>query len=136
MIGSKEDLVKYRLEREKDTLDDALILSEKNKWNSTINRLYYAAYYAVMALLLQSDLMPSTHNGTKSNFTLHFIKTGIIAKEYGKLFSQLFVWRQKGDYDDLFDFNEEKVKPYFLPVTELIALIELIIKEKIIATSE
>ena len=81
MIGSKEDLVKYRLERAKDTLDDALILSEKNKWNSTINRLYYAAYYAVMALLLQSDLMPSTHNGTKSNFTLHFIKTGIIAKE-------------------------------------------------------
>ena len=37
--------------RAKDTLDDARILAEKHKWNSTINRLYYASYYAVMALL-------------------------------------------------------------------------------------
>jgi uncharacterized protein (UPF0332 family) len=61
MSGSKEDLIKYRLFRAKDTLDDAQILAEKQKWNSTINRLYYASYYAVMALLLDSDLNPTTH---------------------------------------------------------------------------
>ncbi len=124
MTGSKKDVVKYRLARAKDTYDDALILSERKKWNSTINRLYYAAYYAVMALLISKGLKPTTHNGAKSNFSEYFIKTGLISRELGKMYSQLFTWRQKGDYDDLFDFNQDKVQPYFDPVKKLIDTIE------------
>jgi uncharacterized protein (UPF0332 family) len=128
MTGTKEDLIKYRIARAKDTYEDAQILAEREKWNSTINRLYYSAYYAVMALLFDVDLKPATHNGAKSNFSEYFIKTGKIDKEYGKIYSQLFTWRQKGDYDDLFDFDEEKVFPYFEPVKKLISLIEIIIE--------
>ena len=128
MKESKKDLIKYRIERSKDTYDDAIILAEKGKWNSTINRLYYSAYYAVMALLLNADLKPTTHNGAKSNFTQYFIKTSIISKEYGKLYSQLFTWRQKGDYDDFFDFDKEKVEPYIESVKQLINTIDNLIK--------
>jgi uncharacterized protein (UPF0332 family) len=131
MKGNKSDLIKYRIERAKDTYEDALILAEKGKWNSSINRLYYSAYYAVMALLLKSDIKPTTHNGAKSNFTQYFIKTSIISKELGKLYSQLFTWRQKGDYDDLFDFDKEKVEPYFDPVKQLITTIEKQLQDKI-----
>ena len=130
MKGSKGDLIEYRLLRAKDTLDDARILADKNRWNSTINRLYYAAYYAVMALLLDADLSPATHNGAKSKFSEFFIKTNKIDKEYGKIYSQLFTWRQKGDYDDLFDFSKDKVEPYFEPVKRLIDLVEEKIREK------
>jgi len=77
-----------------------------------------------MALLLNANLKPTTHNGAKSNFSEHFIKSGLISKEYGKMYSQLFTWRQKGDYDDLFDFDKEKVLPYFVPVKQLIKIIE------------
>jgi uncharacterized protein (UPF0332 family) len=49
MNSEKESYIRYRLARAWDTLDDARILAAKGKWNSTINRLYYAAYYAVMA---------------------------------------------------------------------------------------
>lgn len=80
--------------------------------------------YAVMALLLDSDLKPTTHNGAKSNFSEYFIMTKKIPKELGKIYSQLFTWGQKGDYDDLYDFNEDKVMPYFPPVNELIEIIE------------
>jgi uncharacterized protein (UPF0332 family) len=124
MKGTKKDLINYRLLRAKDTFDDAQILAERNKWNSAINRLYYSAYYAVMALLLDSDLNPTTHNGAKSNFSEHFILTNKIPKEFGKIYSQLFTWRQKGDYDDMFDFDKDKVMPYFKPVNDLIDLIE------------
>jgi len=127
MNDSKEDLIKYRIVRAKDTLDDAYILAENQKWNSTINRLYYAAYYAVMALLLNSGYKPVTHKGAKSNFSEYFIKTGKIPTEFGKRYSQLFTWRQKGDYDDYFDFTEEKVTPYFEPVEKLIEKIEELI---------
>ena len=118
MKGSKEDLIKYRLLRARDTLDDAQILAENNKWNSTINRLYYASYYAVIALLLDSDLKPTTHNGAKSNFSEYFIATNKIPKELGKIYSQLFTWRQKGDYDDLFDFDKEKAE-FFKKIGQL-----------------
>jgi len=130
MTGTKNDLINYRIARAKDTYDDALILAEKEKWNSTINRLYYSAYYAIMALLLDSDLKPTTHNGTKSNFSEYFIKTGKIDTKYGKMYSQLFTWRQKGDYDDFFDFDKYKVITYFEPVKELILSIEKIIEKK------
>ncbi len=82
-----------------------------------------------MALLLNSDLKPTTHSGAKSNFSEHFILTNIIPKELGKIYSQLFTWRQKGDYDDLYDFDREKVMPYFEPVSQLIALIEKLLEK-------
>lgn len=125
MSGSKSDLVSYKLSRAKDTFDDAKILADNERWNSAINRLYYSVYYAVSAILLKYDLKPTTHNGAKSAFSEQFIKTEIIPKEYGKLYSQLFTWRQKGDYDDLYDFDKEKVMPYFEPVKQLIEFIEI-----------
>jgi uncharacterized protein (UPF0332 family) len=124
MNGIKTDLINYRLKRAWETFDDALILAQNQKWNSAMNRLYYAGYYAVMALLLSADIKSATHNGAKSNFTEHYIKTSLIPKEYGKMYSQLFTWRQKGDYDDLYDFDRDQVMPYFEPVKRLITLIE------------
>lgn len=129
MTGSKTDLIRFRLSRSKDTFIDARILADKERWNSAINRLYYAAYYAVIALLLKYNLKPTTHNGAKTVFSEHFIKKEIIPKEFGKLYSQLFTWRQKGDYDDLYDFNKENVLPYFEPVQKLIEIIESKINE-------
>ena len=57
------------------------------------------------------------------------LRNNIIDKKFGKLYSQLFTWRQKGDYDDLFDFREDQVKEYFKPVEELISLIESLINK-------
>ena len=129
MSNSKSDLIKYRLNRAIETFEDANILANEKRWNSAINRLYYAAYYAVSALLLNKGLQPTTHTGAKSNFSEHFVKTGIISKELGKKYSQLFTWRHKGDYADLFDFDSEKVNPYFEPVSELIHNIEQLLNQ-------
>ena len=68
MKGSKHDLIKYRLERARDTYEDSLILRERGKWNSAINRLYYSAFYAVSALFLDSDLTQQHIQERKTNF--------------------------------------------------------------------
>lgn len=91
------DYIKYRLDRAIETLNDAKVLFHSKSWNSCINRLYYASYYAVTALLLKNKYETNTHRGVKSQFGLHFIKTEIVSKEYGKLFSDLADWRYKGD---------------------------------------
>lgn len=113
MTRDKVDLIKYRLERARETLSDAQLLIEERRWNSAINRLYYAAFYAAIALLLKDNHKSETHNGVKSVLSEHFVKKNIISTELGKKYSQLFTWRQKDDYADLFDFTEEKVLPYY-----------------------
>ncbi len=129
MTGDKDDLVRYRLEKAKETLEYAHLLIESKRWNSAINRLYYSAFYATIALLLNENYKTTTHNGVKSIFSEQFIKKNIIPQEFGKKYSQLFTWRQKGDYADLFDFTEEKVLPYYDFVKKFILQIEKIIND-------
>ena len=49
----REALVKYRIEKAYGTLVEAHDCAEDNHWTLTANRLYYAAYYASKALLIQ-----------------------------------------------------------------------------------
>ena len=76
------------------------------------------------ALLVENEILTKSHSATKSQFSLHFVKTGTFDKKYGKLLSELFDWRQKGDYDNIFDYNQSSVQPLFKPVMEMIKLIE------------
>jgi hypothetical protein len=47
------------------------------------------------------------------------------------LFSELFDWRQKGDYDNIFDYDERSVLPLFKPVEEMLDIIkDSILSEK------
>ena len=120
MSDQKADYINYRLSKAHEALRDAKLLAENNSWSTCINRLYYTCYYAASALLLKNGVSTQTHNGSINQFNLHFIKTGKIRKELGKLYANLMDWRQKGDYGDLFDFNRETVEPLLKPVEEFL----------------
>lgn len=127
----KTDYIEYRLEKAQETFEVARLLVENKKWNSAVNRLYYAAYYAVTALLVQASVQTKTHSGVKAQFFLHYIKPGTISLEYAKLYADLFDWRQKGDYGDFFDFKEEEVLSVLNPTEKLIeAIIKRINQEQ------
>ena len=68
-------LVDYRIQRAKETLSEADILIEAGFFNAAVNRLYYACYYAVTALLVKNNIVTQSHNGVKQMFSLHFIAT-------------------------------------------------------------
>ena len=59
-------------------------------WPVVANRLYYAAYYAVTALLIKDGLSAQTHHGVIHMFNLHYIKTGKLDSKYGRLYGRLF----------------------------------------------
>lgn len=42
-------------------------------------------------------------------FGLHFVKEGLVTKEDGRFFSDLYDRRQTGDYDDYVSYDEETV---------------------------
>ncbi len=118
------EYVKYRIESAHKTFDAAKVLAENGFWNSAVNRLYYSVFYAVNALLVMNEIQTKSHSATKSQFSLHFVKTGKFDKKYGRLLSELFDWRQKGDYENIIDYDNDSVQPLFKPVNEMIRLIE------------
>ncbi len=120
----RNEYVKYRLEKAEETYEVAELLVENEKWNSAVNRLYYSAYYAVSGLLVYSEINTKTHSGVKTQFFLHYIKTGQIELELGKAYADLFDWRQKGDYGDFFDFTKDDVTAMLKPTKLLIEAIK------------
>ena len=120
----RKKYAKYRIESAHKTFEAAKVLAENEFWNSVVNRLYYSIFYAVNALLVMNEIQTKSHSATKSQFSLHFVKTGKFDKKYGKLLSELFDWRQKGDYENIFDYDNDSVQPLFEPVNEMIRLIE------------
>lgn len=128
--NSKDDYINYRFQRAKETFDEALILESNKRWNAVINRLYYSCFYAVIALLIKDNIDTTTHDGARTQFGLKYVKTGKVDKKFGKLFSKLSDYRQKGDYGDLFDFDEHTVSPLIDQVKEFIQELEKFVKEK------
>lgn len=94
------DLVQYRFMRAFNSLNDAKLLAEHESWNSAVNRLYYACFYAVNALLIHHGFEPKSHNGVKTIFFKEFIANEKISKEYGYLYSDLMDWRSQSNYAD------------------------------------
>ena len=97
MKTTQEDYIKYRLKGAWKTFDDAKSLACLGSWNSSMNRLYYACFYAVLALFAKYQIASHTHSGARTQLSLHFIKTDILDKKYGLLFGDLLALRQKGD---------------------------------------
>ena len=129
MSGTKQDYIDYRILKSNEVFEDAKLLATNLRWNSCVNRLYYSSFHLVSALLFKHDIKSETHNGAKTQFNLHFIKTGKLATKYGKLYSSLFLWRQESDYADFVDFDSETVVPLIDQVFEMNNLLsDLILK--------
>lgn len=129
MSGTKQDYIDYRVLKSNEIFEDARLLANNNRWNSCMNRLYYSSFYLVSALLYKYDIKSETHNGTKTQFNLHFIKTGKLDFRFGKLYSNLFLWRQESDYTDFVDFDNETVVPLIDQVLELNKLLSELVKK-------
>lgn len=119
----RKELVDYRFQKARETLQEVAVMRENELWNLVINRLYYSCYYAVSALLVNNGYNSKTHAGAGQLFQQHFVRTGLIKVELGKFFSEIFDKRHKGDYEDFIDYTEEDVVQLIPLASELIAAI-------------
>jgi uncharacterized protein (UPF0332 family) len=122
--NNNNGVVLYRLQRANETFQEALLMIQHKHWNTAMNRLYYSCFFAVTASLLKNNIETKTHDSTRVQFLLYFIKTGKIDSRLGKLYNNLFIKREQESYSDLFDFEEEDVLPLITPVKEFITVIE------------
>ena len=110
MLEDKDriEIVRYRIENAHRTMDEVSSHMANGFYNTAVNRMYYACYYAASAMLVAEHITTKSHDGVKQMFSLHFVKTGKVPVNLGKSYSRLFDKRPKGDYNDLFD-NDQTV---------------------------
>lgn len=130
MTERRKDLVLYRMDRAKETLEDARILANAGRWNACVNRLYYACFYAVSALLVLHGLSSSKHAGVRSLFNKHYVKTGKIPKDLARIYNDLFERRQEGDYIDFVRFEESQVLPWLSKAEQLMGHITGLVQKE------
>ncbi|MCL5422448.1 MAG: HEPN domain-containing protein [Nitrospirae bacterium] len=117
----------YRLKEARDSKEEAEILLEKGKTRGALNRVYYAMFYAVLALLASRQLSASKHSGVISLFHREFVKTGVMSPEVAKFLDIAFDLRNKCDYRDFITPEAERVTELLKEAETFIATIETIL---------
>ncbi|HOC94365.1 MAG TPA: HEPN domain-containing protein [bacterium] len=126
-----ENMIRYRLERSREALNDAEYLLKDSRLRAAVNRLYYSMFYAVAALLETAGYSSSKHSGVRAMFNQHFIKTGIVSEDAGDLYGILYTNRHKGDYVDFTEFTPEKVNNFLEKARKHVQEIQEIVQKKI-----
>jgi uncharacterized protein (UPF0332 family) len=124
MTDGQRDLVRHRMERAYETLQEARLLVEGGHLHGAANRIYYACFYAVVALLLTRDLSSPKHSGVMALFNRHLIKEGVLPVDMGKFYSRVFDRRLEGDYGDIVELQEVDLEADLAKAEEFIARIE------------
>ncbi|MEI8173292.1 MAG: HEPN domain-containing protein [Deltaproteobacteria bacterium] len=97
---NSQALISYRMERSHESLRAAEIMLENNMLTFSMNRIYYAMFYAVQAVLVLREVSFSKHGQVKAYFNREMVKTSIFPIEMGRLYNKAFEYRQKFDYID------------------------------------
>jgi uncharacterized protein (UPF0332 family) len=106
----RSEIVGYWWDKAEESLASARREFQTGSLSFAMNRLYYTAFYAVSALLMERELTFKKHSGVRAAFHQHFIKKGVLEHKWGKLYDQLFEDRQEGDYVVFISFEPEYVE--------------------------
>ena len=120
----RADLVAYRIDKAIRSLEEANGVGSLGFWSLAANRLYYAAYYASIALLINEGIVASTHRGVIRMTGSLIARKNLLSIADSKLLSRLFAMRQSGDYEDLFDWEENDVVPLIPKVEDYISRVK------------
>lgn len=130
MKQSNEEVIKYRIERAYECLEEAKIMAETKHWNTVVNRLYYACFYMVGALIIKNDMFTSLQDDIKTKFDM-YIKSGKIDENFGRLFTELHdKGQEEEDYRNFKTYTKEEIEPLITQTSDLIEKLNLEIKRK------
>ena len=126
----RKTLVALELKKAQETYEDIEILINANRLNGAANRMYYAVYHAVCALLINDGHQVNTHKGSHALFSQHYIKTGILPREYGQLYNQLQTMREESDYNCAYDVEIDELQQRIEPAKRFIEDIKKLVNKQ------
>lgn len=127
----KRILINYRMTQARESLDESKYLLEGNKsLRSIANRLYYAMFYAVLALLVNEPYSSSKHSGVLSYFNKRFIKEGVFTEDLGLAINRAFEVRQRGDYKEQVTLERSQVNQLLEQAKVFIEAVDVYLRER------
>ena len=116
----RSDIILYRLDSARNLLLEIESHIERGFYNTAMNRMYYACFYAASALLLYAEI-----DGVKTH-------EGKVPKEWGRFYTVIYNNRSEADYEDFKNFDLTTVEEFYPLVCEFINLIrERIVSNKL-----
>ncbi|MBM4026302.1 MAG: HEPN domain-containing protein [Planctomycetes bacterium] len=106
----RSQMVRYWWSKALESLASARREFDAGSYSFAMNRLYYACFYGVSAVLLHRQQSFRKHSGVRAAFHRQFIKTGLLDTKWGQLYDQFFEDRQEGDYVVFVAFEREYVE--------------------------
>lgn len=130
MNDRQKDLCKYRISQSKDSLEVAEMALERGLFKDSINRSYYAAFYAVKAVLALEVVDFKRHKDVMAYFNKTYVATERFPRELGRKLGKLQQLREKSDYDDFYlasrEVAEIQVKSAKMVMEEIIKFIQCV----------
>lgn len=120
-------VVRYWWSKAEESLTSAEREMKAGSLGFAMNRIYYAASYAVSAALLERQSSSKKHSGVRSAFHREFIKTGLLEPQWGRFYNELFEDRQEGDYVALIEFELDYVQDQLMRCREFLTQLRSLI---------
>ena len=117
-------MVDLEMERADKIIEQFETLRKQQYWDTLVNRMYYAIFHAVSALMIHNAISIHTHRGALNAVNKEFVRTGVFTEDEGHLFSKLEGLRERGDYNCFVDATEDEIVPLIEPLKALIEKIK------------
>ncbi len=125
------DLCIYRMRNAVDTLDTAKLCMEHQRYKDTINRCYYAAFYAIKAVLALEEIDFRRHKDAVAYFNQNYVATNIFQREIGKQLGRMKRKREASDYDDFYVASYTEALEQYEAAEMIVKNIKEFLKKKI-----
>jgi len=127
---AKKELIFLWIEKAQDAVSSAGLELDGGHVNFAVNRLYYACFYAVTALLLTQGKEFARHSAVKAEFIKSFIKTGTLEQKWNVFYQKLFLDRHEVDYIPTARFADDEVRKILKETEEFVSVIVKLIQSQ------
>ena len=126
---NRKTLVELQMRKARRFIEQADEMYHIQHWDLAANRYYYACFHAVQGLFISHGLPASKkHAGVVTQFSLHFVKKGIVEPIYGSFLARMMQLRQKADYNCAYDISQMDIDEYITLSKDFIKKIEELIQ--------
>lgn len=97
-MDAKTARIRQLMAMAEQACNTARVNLDAGDFRATVNRAYYAVFYAASAILLTKDIERRRHSGVIGAFREHFVKSGLIEAQYSNIYGESLVIREDADY--------------------------------------
>lgn len=105
-----KELSLYRFNKAVNSLSISEKLFAEGEYGYSQNRAYYALFDAIRSITAIDEFDSSKHSGVIAHFNQCYVKTGIFSQNTSNIIRLASMLREKSDYEDFYEPDEEDTK--------------------------